>query len=58
MAAGELDIMKLPMASLAEAEAKILPLVKEAIEKIKAQTEKREKLSCNHRRRQSSLTFM
>lgn len=43
MAAGELDIMKLPMASQAEAEAKILPLVKEAMEKIKAQTEKREK---------------
>ncbi len=43
MAAGELDIMKLPMASPAEAEAKILPLVQEALEKIKAQTEKREK---------------
>jgi len=43
MAAGELDIMKLPLASQAEAEAKILPLVKEAMEKIKAQTEKREK---------------
>ncbi len=43
MAAGELDIMKLPMASAADAEAKILPLVKEALEKIKAQTAKREK---------------
>jgi beta-lysine 5,6-aminomutase alpha subunit len=42
MAAGELDIMKLSMASAADAEAKILPLVKEALEKIKAQTAKRE----------------
>ncbi|HWQ77542.1 MAG TPA: lysine 5,6-aminomutase subunit alpha [Anaerovoracaceae bacterium] len=42
-AAGELDIMKLPLASAAEAEEKILPLVKAALEKIKAQTVKREK---------------
>lgn len=43
MAAGELDIMKLPMAPAADAEAKILPIVKEALEKIKTQTAKREK---------------
>jgi len=41
MAAGELDLMKLPMASPAEAEAKIIPLVKDALDKIVAQTEKR-----------------
>jgi len=41
MASGELDIMKLPMAAPAEAEAKITPLVKEALDKIKAQTAKR-----------------
>ncbi len=41
MAAGELDIMKLPMATPAEAEAKITPLVKDALDKIKAQTAKR-----------------
>lgn len=41
MAAGELDIMKLPMAQPKEAKAKIIPLVEEALEKIKAQTEKR-----------------
>lgn len=42
MAAGELDIMKLPMAASKEAEEKILPLVKDALEKIKAQTAKRD----------------
>lgn len=41
MAAGELDIMKLQMATPAEAEAKITPLVKEALDKINAQTAKR-----------------
>lgn len=41
MGAGELDIMKLSMATPAEAEAKITPLVKEALDKIKAQTAKR-----------------
>lgn len=41
MAAGELDIMKLQMAAPAEAEAKITPLVKEALDKINAQTAKR-----------------
>jgi len=42
VASGELDIMKLPMASPAAAEEKILPLVHAALEKIKAQTAKRE----------------
>ena len=42
MSAGELDIMKLPMASKDEAEAKVLPLVEEALEKIKAQTAARD----------------
>ena len=41
MAAGELDIMKLTMATPAEAEAKITPLVKDALDKINAQTAKR-----------------
>jgi beta-lysine 5,6-aminomutase alpha subunit len=36
VASGELDIMKLPMASPAAAEEKILPLVHAALEKIKA----------------------
>lgn len=40
-AALELDIMKLPLATKEEAEAKILPVVKEALEKIQAQTAKR-----------------
>lgn len=40
--AGELDIMKLDMATPEEAEAKIMPVVLEALEKIKAQTTKRE----------------
>ena len=39
---GELDLMKLPAADKAEAEAKILPLVQEAVGKIVAQKEKRE----------------
>lgn len=42
VAAGNLDIMKLTMATAEEAHAKILPVVKEALEKIKAQTAKRE----------------
>jgi beta-lysine 5,6-aminomutase alpha subunit len=42
-ASGEVDLMKLPMAKAAEAEEKLLPLVKAALEKIRAQTAKREK---------------
>lgn len=41
MAAGQLEITKLPTASKEEAEAKIMPTVHEALAKIKAQTEKR-----------------
>ncbi|NLY72020.1 MAG: D-lysine 5,6-aminomutase subunit alpha [Clostridiales bacterium] len=41
VAAGELDIMKLPTASAKEAEEKIMPEVKKALKNIKAQTEKR-----------------
>ncbi|MBR0600164.1 lysine 5,6-aminomutase subunit alpha [Sinanaerobacter chloroacetimidivorans] len=41
MAAGDLDIMKLPLASAEEAQEKLLPVVKESLEKIKAQTAKR-----------------
>ncbi len=41
MAAGELDITKLPTVSPAEAEAKIMPAVHAALKKIKAQTAKR-----------------
>ena len=41
IAIGELDIMKLPLATKEEAEAKILPVVKEALQKISAQTAKR-----------------
>ena len=40
-ALGELDIMKLPLATQAEAEAKILPVVKDALKRINAQTTKR-----------------
>lgn len=42
VAAGTLDIMKLPTSSAAEAEAKILPTVHEALDRIKAQTAKRD----------------
>ncbi|MDD7034981.1 MAG: lysine 5,6-aminomutase subunit alpha [Firmicutes bacterium] len=41
MAAGRLDITKLPLASKEEAEAKIMPKVHEALKVIRAQTEKR-----------------
>ena len=41
ISAGELDITKLEMASKEDAEAKIMPVVLEALEKIKAQTAKR-----------------
>jgi beta-lysine 5,6-aminomutase alpha subunit len=41
VAAGELDIMKLPTVSAKEAEEKIMPEVKKSLELIKAQTEKR-----------------
>ena len=41
MSAGELDITKLPTASKEEAEAKILPKVKEALATIRKQSEKR-----------------
>ena len=41
MSKGELDVTKLPTASKEEAEAKIMPNVKEALKKIKAQTAKR-----------------
>lgn len=43
VAAGSLDLIKLPTASPKEAEEKIMPVVLEALEKIKAQTAKREK---------------
>jgi beta-lysine 5,6-aminomutase alpha subunit len=43
VAAGSLDLIKLPTASPKEAEDKIMPAVLEALEKIKAQTAKREK---------------
>ena len=42
MADGQLDITKLPLASLEEAKERIMPVVLEALEKIKAQTAKRE----------------
>lgn len=41
MAAGQLEITKLPTASTEEAEEKIMPFVHSALEKIKAQTAKR-----------------
>ena len=41
MAKGELEVTKLEQASTEEAEAKIMPVVLEALEKIKAQTAKR-----------------
>lgn len=41
MAAGNLEITKLPLASKEEAEAKIMPTVMEALKTIRAQTEKR-----------------
>lgn len=41
MAAGQLEITKLEQASKEDAEAKIMPVVLEALEKIKAQTAKR-----------------
>lgn len=42
MATGELDITKLKLATKEEAEAKILPVVKEALDRINLQTRKRE----------------
>lgn len=42
VSAGALDIMKLPAAPAAEAEAKVMPVVLETLEKIKAQTAKRD----------------
>lgn len=42
MAAGELDITKLPLASREEAEAKLLPVVMETLKRINEQTQKRE----------------
>lgn len=41
MAAGNLDITKLPLASAKEAEEKIMPVVLDALKKIRQQTEKR-----------------
>ena len=41
MAAGNLDITKLPLASAKEAEEKIMPVVLDALKKIREQTEKR-----------------
>ena len=41
MAAGNLDITKLPLASAKEAEEKIMPTVLDALKKIREQTEKR-----------------
>ncbi|MBQ3185281.1 MAG: lysine 5,6-aminomutase subunit alpha [Firmicutes bacterium] len=41
MAAGNLDITKLPLASAKEAEEKIMPTVLDALKKIRQQTEKR-----------------
>ncbi len=41
VAAGELDLMKLPLASPKEAEEKLLPVVREVLAGIRAQTEKR-----------------
>ncbi len=41
MAAGNLDITKLPLASAKDAEEKIMPTVLEALKKIRQQTEKR-----------------
>ena len=42
MSAGELDIIKLPLASREEAEAKLLPVVMETLKRINEQTQKRE----------------
>jgi beta-lysine 5,6-aminomutase alpha subunit len=42
VSAGALDIMKLPTASAAEAKAMVMPVVLETLEKIKAQTAKRD----------------
>ena len=41
VAAGELDLMKLPLASAQEAEEKLLPVARDVLAGIKAQTEKR-----------------
>ena len=41
-AAGELEITKLPLSDAKEAEAEIMPVVTEALKKIRKQTEKRE----------------
>ncbi len=43
MAAGNLEITKLPLASREEAEARIMPKVHESLKVIRAQTEKRNK---------------
>jgi beta-lysine 5,6-aminomutase alpha subunit len=42
MAAGELDITKLPLVSKEEAEEKLMPVVMEALKRINEQTQKRE----------------
>ena len=42
ISSGDLDLMKLETVSAKEAEAKIMPLVKEALDRIKQQTQKRE----------------
>ena len=42
ISSGDLDLMKLETVSTKEAEAKIMPLVKEALDRIKQQTKKRE----------------
>ena len=42
VAAGELDLMKLPLATVEEAQEKLLPVVTDTLNKIKAQREKRE----------------
>ena len=44
MAAGKLDVTKLPTCSAEEAEAAIMPMVHESLKKIKAQTAKRNEL--------------
>ncbi len=44
IAQGELEITKLPTATSKEAEAKILPIVHEALDRIKAQSKKRESM--------------
>ena len=57
VSAGELDLMKLPAASAKQAEERLLPVVKDVLEKIRVQRKKREEYLCHYRRRKAALSL-